>query len=374
MRKQDNKINEIETSSKIENKDYYKNIEIITSNSAGFGKSYYIEKKCKEKKLNYIQFPIGGEMKRQTIMRRLKELNLEKNEKQYGLHLDVSDTKQIELFEDFLFSFLIQKFYSNNENIFCYEDNVKIYIEIQNGFLNLIEKFSLFKEFHIHNIDKLPELELQENENSFHDFEHMQKKDENNTLSNIEIHKKKENLSYNYLYKSDIQLVCNYLKNLNIISQYNLFFYNLYEKSEENIGYDYYINAQYINQEECRKLLDSYFKKNNKSYHQINIYIKVLADQLRKFSIDYYLTVENLYFNYLPGDVRYDIIQAFLELTNFFTIGAFDNILSEQNISVNEQSEESFDEDKEIMNATNKLSNFLYISESFGAHVIIVKL
>ena len=356
LRKQDNKINEIETSSKIENKDYYKNIEIITSNSAGFGKSYYIEKKCKEKKLNYIQFPIGGEMKRQTIMRRLKELNLEKNEKQYGLHLDVSDTKQIELFEDFLFSFLIQKFYSNNENIFCYEDNVKIYIEIQNGFLNLIEKFSLFKEFHIHNIDKLPELELQENENSFHDFEHMQKKDENSTLSNIEIHKKKENLSYNYLYKSDIQLVCNYLKNLNIISQYNLFFYNLYEKSEENIGYDYYINAQYINQEECRKLLDSYFKKSNKSYHQINIYIKVLADQLRKFSIDYYLTVENLYFNYLPGDVRYDIIQAFLELTNFFTIGAFDNILSEQNISVNEQSEESFDEDKEIMNATNKLS------------------
>ena len=340
LRKARHKMFEIQTSSKVENKDYYRHIEVITSKSAGYGKSYYIEKKCKERGLNYIQFPIGGEMKRQTIMRRLKELKLEKNGEKYGLHLDISDTKQIELFEDFLFSFLIQKFYSNNENIFCYEDNVKIFVEIQNGFLNLIEKFSLFKEFNIYNIDKLPDLELQEKENSFHDFKDM----------------KKDNLNCNYLYKSDIQLVCNYLKNLKNISKNNIYFYNLIEKSHESIGENYYIDAKFINQEECRKLLDVYFKKNNKSYHQINIYIKVLADQLRRFSINYYLTVENLYFNYLSGDVRFDIIQAFLELTNYFTIGAFDNILSEQSLSVNEENDNTFDEEKEIINAANKLS------------------
>ena len=245
LRKARHKMFEIQTSSKVENKDYYRHIEVITSKSAGYGKSYYIEKKCKERGLNYIQFPIGGEMKRQTIMRRLKELKLEKNGEKYGLHLDISDTKQIELFEDFLFSFLIQKFYSNNENIFCYEDNVKIFVEIQNGFLNLIEKFSLFKEFNIYNIDKLPDLELQEKENSFQDFKDM----------------KKDNLNCNYLYKSDIQLVCNYLKNLKNISKNNIYFYNLIEKSHESIGENYYIDAKFINQEECRKLLDVYFKK-----------------------------------------------------------------------------------------------------------------
>ena len=95
-------------------------------------------------------------MKRQTIMRWLKELNLVKNNIKYGSYFDNSDTKQIELFEDFLFLFLIRNIYSNNENIFCYENKVTIFIEIKNGFLNLIEKFALVKEFKIYNIDKLP--------------------------------------------------------------------------------------------------------------------------------------------------------------------------------------------------------------------------
>ena len=41
-------------------------------------------------------------------MRKLKELNLYKDNI-YGLHLDFSDTKQKELFEDFIFTFLIKK-------------------------------------------------------------------------------------------------------------------------------------------------------------------------------------------------------------------------------------------------------------------------
>ena len=98
---------------------------------AGFGKTFYIQKQCKKEERIYIPFQIGGEVKRQTIMRRLKELKINKKYN-YGLHLDFSDTNQIELFEDFIFSFLIQKAYSNNEDIFCYEDNVKIYIEIHN--------------------------------------------------------------------------------------------------------------------------------------------------------------------------------------------------------------------------------------------------
>ena len=356
--KKDNRVfneNEIITTSKIENKDYYKNIEIIKSSLAGYGKSHYITKKCKEEGLIYKSFPLGGEVKRKTIMRRLKELNIEKEKNKYGLHLDISDTKQKELFEDFLFSFLIQKVYTNNENIFCYEDNVKIYIEIQNGFIDLINKFPLLNEFNIHIIDELPKLELEDEESSFKDFEEIKSEE-----------KKDEKLdNKKYLHESDIQIVCNYLINLNKIPKYNIFFYNLFDKSDEFLGYDYYINAKYINEKECRELLEKYFQKSNKSYHQINIYIKVLADQLRTFTKNQFLMIENLYCSIELGDersisqigaVRKDIIEAFLDLTNFFTIGAFDNILSEQSLIFNNIENSSFNEEEKIDEAHNKLS------------------
>ena len=339
--------------SNFENKDYYKNIQIIISTMAGFGKSYYIQKKCREENLMYIPFPIGGEIKRQTIMRRLKELNLKKKNCKYGLHFDFSDTKQSELFEDFIFSFLIQKFYSNNENIFCYEDNVQIFIEIQNGFLNLIEKFKLFKEFYIHKIEKLPELELQEDEKDFKDFEDMKYDKENNINSLFDIQLKNEKLNHKYLYQSDIQLVCNYLKNSGNISKKNIFFYNLNEKIK---GYNIYVDSKYLKQEECRQLLDKYNKKKFKNYHQFYTYIKVLADQLRKFSINYYLMVENLFSNKLSGNIRNDIVKAFLDLTDFFAAGAFDGIVFEQNMLTDNKQNNYYNEKEEIENAIEKLS------------------
>ena len=345
--------NEISTS-KIESKEYYKNIEIVESIQAGFGKTFYIKKNCRENGLIYIPFQIGGEVKRQTIMRRLEELNIEEGIN-YGLHLDFSDTKQKELFEDFIFSFLIQKFYSNNEKIYCYEDNVKIFIEIPNGFFNFMDKFELFSEFPIHKIIELPEYELSETDKSFHDFEDIKEDLEKNIISFLDIQKKNKSLNHNYLYKSDIQLVCNYLKFLDRMSSQNLYFYNLNEKLTELSGYDYYCDSEIINENECRGLLNKYFNKKNKSYHQINIYIKVLADQLRKFSINFYLNIENLNDNLLPGTIRTDIIRAFLDLTSFFTIGAFDKILSEQDFSTNEKLSE-FNENEEIAKASERLS------------------
>jgi len=348
--------NEISTDTKIENKDYFKYIEVVSSSRAGLGKTFYIKKKCSEEKIIYVPFPIGGEVKRHTIMRRLKDLNLDKKKK-YGLHLDFSDTKQKEIFEDFIFTFLIQKVYANNENIFCYEDNVKIFIEIPNGFFNFTEKFKLFNEFSNYKINELPKLQLFENKNSFKDFEDM-KDDKNKGLTSfLDIQKKNEALNHNYLYKSDVQIVCNYLKFFNEMAYQNLFFYNLNEKLKELIIYNYYCNSEFINEEECNELLNKFFSKSNRSYHQINIYIKVLADQLRKFSINFYLMIENLNDGNLPGTIRTDIIKAFMDLTSYFTIGAFDKILSEQNSSINNRSiSTEFNEDKELVNATDKLS------------------
>ena len=65
----------------------------------------------------------------------------------FGVHLDLSETEQVELFQDFLFSFLIQKRYKQNENIFCYEGNIRIKIEIPKGFYDFSEKLKILKLF-----------------------------------------------------------------------------------------------------------------------------------------------------------------------------------------------------------------------------------
>lgn len=156
------------------------------------------------------------------------------------------------------------------------------------------------------------------------------------------------------------------------MSKKNLFFYNLNEKLKEFPLLDYYCDSKFIDKNECNKLLNKFFSKNNKnndqknngkankkiSYHQINIYIKVLADQLRKFSINFYLMIENLKSENLSGNIRTDIIQAFMDLTNYFTIGAFEDILSESDSSdsSNKSNTTEFDENNAIINSLYKLS------------------
>lgn len=66
--------------------------------------------------------------------------------------------------------------------------------------------------------------------------------------------------------------------------------------------------------------------------------------------------IENLKDGDLSGTTRTDIIQAFMDLTIYFTIGAFDKILSEQDSSVNnKQASSEFNENIALINATDKL-------------------
>ena len=138
-----------------------------------------------------------------------------------------------------------------------------------------MEKFKLFNEFSNYKINELPKLHLFENQSSFKDFEDMEDDQNKGLTSFLDIQKKNEALNHNYLYKSDIQIVCNYLKFFDEMSNKNLFFYNLNEKLEELISFDYYCDSEFIDEEECNELLNKYFNKSNRSYHQINIYIKV---------------------------------------------------------------------------------------------------
>ena len=220
--------------------DIINEIEVVSSTLAGYGKSTYIEKGLKNEYQNkiecevvpsqykYICFPLGGEVKRSIIMKRLNDLKLDSS-CYYGLHLDLSETNQIELFEDFLFSFLIQKKYTQNEDIFCYQGNVHIKIEIPKGFYNFSEKFMILKLFKQKIISSLPDfIILNELDKHFDDEADITKDkelyqqyfNENNFLNNIDYILEPQNIpekikelrkNHRYLYQSDIKLVCNYL-------------------------------------------------------------------------------------------------------------------------------------------------------------------
>ena len=157
------------------NFDIANNIKVISSDVCGLGKSFRIKKMISEEKKIYYHFPLGGKLTKDSIYKKLSKLfeKIKKNEKvqndknikkkdnndedysefnNIAIHLDLIETKETSLVNEFLFSFLITKFYANNENIIYIPNNIKIYIEIPNSFENYLNKFGILNTFNIDNI------------------------------------------------------------------------------------------------------------------------------------------------------------------------------------------------------------------------------
>jgi len=134
-----------------------KNTKIFYSNVCGCGKSSLIKIKAKEKK--YIYFPLGGFLTKKIIFEKLTKI-IEKitDQKNTVIHLDLYDTEQDYLLTDFLFSFLITKFYSYYENILSIPLDIQIFIEIPNEFYNFLDRYKILKYFIKKNKD--PEIKL----------------------------------------------------------------------------------------------------------------------------------------------------------------------------------------------------------------------
>ena len=136
------------------------NINIITSEICGLGKTEKIKKLINGK--NYFHFPLGGILTKDIIYSKLEKL-LEKiknyNYKDVAIHLDLTETKVISIMNEFFFSLLITKFYSNNENILFIPKDISIYIEIPNSFDDYLSNFCVLNIFKKENITlkQLPE-------------------------------------------------------------------------------------------------------------------------------------------------------------------------------------------------------------------------
>ena len=152
----------------LEEKSYDENVEIIYSDKTGVGKSQFIKSEVEKKNKKYIYLPFGGEFTRKDIINRLNEIIIPEEEKTV-IHLDLYDSKQVDLMKDFLYCFLITKLYGQNENLFYLSKKVEIMVEIPCGFIDFFLKFpilSMFKKRTEMTIKKLPELIVDEKLNS----------------------------------------------------------------------------------------------------------------------------------------------------------------------------------------------------------------
>ena len=142
--------------------EYNKNIKIITSDQCGLGKSGMIKRLIKDNNKKYFYFNLGGKLNKNNIYDKLinllNEIKLYKNE-EIAIHLDLFETGEIDIMNEFLFSFLITKFYIYKENIIYLSKDISIFIEIPNCFENFLEKFEILNIFNKENIsfEKMPE-------------------------------------------------------------------------------------------------------------------------------------------------------------------------------------------------------------------------
>ena len=141
----------------------YNNTHIITSEICGLGKTTKIKTYIRNKNKQYIYLPIGGNInknilfqKLEAILSKIKTLN---NYNDIAIHLDLYENNETSLMNEFLFCFLITKFYSNNENIIYVPNSIEIYIEVPNCFESFLSKYKILESFEIENFkfEKKPE-------------------------------------------------------------------------------------------------------------------------------------------------------------------------------------------------------------------------
>ena len=246
-------------------KEISRNIHIIKSEICGLGKSFKIREDIeKNNKKQYIHFPIGGNISRNFLFQKLENIfSLIKNEnynyKNVAIHLDLYDNNETSILNEFLFSFLITKFYSNNENIIYIPKDLEIYIEVPNCFEDFISKYKILNAFHIENI----------------------------TLTN----KPKLCLSLDKLHH----------------------FKNMIETN---------------NIDKIEKYINNFFKIEDHSYHQLNIFINLFIGQYSKTN------TKRIF--YEDGEIVTEkVIKIFAESTKYFTSGGFSNLLVDKNNIIN---------------------------------------
>jgi len=284
------------------NKKKFPNVEVYSSEYSGLGKSTLIKNNFKNEDKNneytYSYFPLGGNINKSDIIEKLLPLT----NKKIALHLDLYDSNQIDLINEFLFSFLILKYYSQNENIFYYGNEIKVKVEIPNSFIDYKKTFPIFTFFN--------DISLKSNE----------------MLP----------LNVPYDIYSNVQIVSNYLKFIDQINTRDIYIEGISQIEPKNSIY-----AVPLSQMECQQLIFENLNIEKPNYYQIESYIKILSEQLLLLSNSLYLNATHI--NEISqikrnlNNIRYFFVNSLTLVTKHFITSSYDNILKGQNVTYAQQ-------------------------------------
>ena len=137
---------------------------------------------------------------------------------------------------------------------------------------------------------------------------------------------------------SDTQILCNYLK---LYKNGKLRDFDLYIPE---ISSSYFkklekkITAEIIPNNECKELIYEYLNIKFPNYYQIDIFIKILSGQFKKFSLIEELSINNLIkkqSKFKDSDLKKErmiLIKNIIKSTQFFIEGSSDKLINSQNI------------------------------------------
>ena len=336
------------------------NTMLIYSDYSGVGKSTYIKNKAKGE---YIYFPLGGNFTKENTLKRLQYLNnkYKINQKENLLiHIDLFDTEDNSLMNDFLYFILITKLYGQDDNIFYLSKKIILYLEIPNSFINFFDKYPILRIFpkKMLSLENLEPLIVPED-----------------ICSNTKI----VSLYLKLLKEENIlpDKTSNYFKANNKIDKNEIVFPftppDIILKDENNYDYNKIVikaeeENKNLTQKVCQNLIMNEIKKSieKPTYYQITTFINVLASQLIQFNRNYFLSACTILDtgNFKNCSVRSLIIRKFIDLTKYFTKGAFTELLNEQE-SVQTLMNSKFNEKEKIEKANNILENHKHDSISF---------
>jgi hypothetical protein len=270
----------------------------IRSDDTGAGKTHFIRKKWetnKEKEITqYISLPLLDSVCIESYTEKLFEINKYTSKK--FIHIPISGCiDKFQVIDYILFKFIIIGCLKHDNHVGIRNKEDSLYIEISNS----------YNDFIYNSLSILPLLPNEE------------KIIAKDNLSTIDMGK--------YIF-DPVQIVCNYLY------QYETGTINQIDLNPQNS-----LNCRIFNREEGFSLIKKYFINNNAdcTFRQINIFISILAEQLNKFSNNFYFTCENLRFiqDISLSDVRSRIMYSLLLMTEEFTVRSVKAARESQNLT-----------------------------------------
>ena len=278
-------------------------ISLINSKYCGYGKSEYVwkekgeivNKKSKEKDI-YIYFPIGGKFNKNKFSERIDKLpdmsNISKN---YVIHFDITQTKEIEFLNEFFFKLIILRKYDIN-SIKYFGKNIELIIEIPNDFTDYIKEIKIFNRLNKTTLSDIPELN----------------------------------------YSDDLLFVSKIL--------------TLYENDDilkPQVEVRKAFSKLNLSLNKCQSIINKYLTNNNLNnlnYYQLNIFIKILSEEFHKFynceAYNSEILIHNAVSAYYDQkdidkvkNLRKFIINSLIKITNLFILSPYESLIKNQELN-----------------------------------------